>query len=100
MTKKKGCISSTATCSSYEGTKAICEGFTIKCTNTDSATETSACKDPVCSEKTNGTTDDACKSFSYGCVTNGTSCVSISAACDTYLGTSIGSCEKFKGNNK
>lgn len=84
MTKKKGCVSSIASCSSYEGTKATCERFTIKCTNTDSATETSTCKDPVCSDKSDGITDEACKSFSYGCVTNGISCVSISAACNTY----------------
>ncbi|CAD8156844.1 unnamed protein product [Paramecium pentaurelia] len=100
LTKKTGCVAPTATCSSYQGTKATCEGFTIKCTNTNSATDTTACTDPVCTDNTDATTDDACKSFHAKCLTKGTGCIAASAACTAYVGASTDVCGKFKGNNQ
>ncbi|CAK62361.1 unnamed protein product (macronuclear) [Paramecium tetraurelia] len=100
LTKKTGCIASTATCSSYSGTKATCEGFTIKCTNTNSASDTTACVDPVCTDNTDATSDDACKSYHSTCLTKGTGCIAASAACSAYPGTSTDICGKFTGSNQ
>lgn len=100
LTKKTGCVASNASCSSYSGTKATCEGFTIKCTNTNSATDTSACIDPVCTDNTDATTDDACKSYHATCLTKGTGCIAASANCSAYPGTSTDICGKFTGSNK
>ncbi|CAD8107903.1 unnamed protein product [Paramecium sonneborni] len=100
LTNKKGCVDSTAKCTSYKGNKTACQSFTIKCTNSDDATDTSTCKDPVCSENNDATTNDACQSLHRNCLTNGKGCISISENCSSYPGTSIEICGKFKGNNQ
>lgn len=38
------------------------------------------------------TTDDACKAFKEGCITNGRGCVTALAACATYDGTDSATC--------
>ncbi|CAD8071729.1 unnamed protein product [Paramecium sonneborni] len=100
LTKKTGCLAPSAACTSYQGTKATCEGFTIKCTNTNVATDSTDCTAPVCSDNKDATTDEACKSYHINCLTNGAGCIDSSAACSAYPGSSTDICGKFKGANQ
>lgn len=82
LTKKKGCLAPSESCSSYSGTKATCEGFTLKCSNTDTATDSTVCTDITCAGNTTATSDDACNAHHKGCLTKGTGCIDPTAACN------------------
>jgi hypothetical protein len=72
LTKGDGCISKTAPCSSYYGTKTTCGNFTgngKKCWG-DSTTK-AACRDRVCTDKTTATNLSDCDQFLTGCIYNG-----------------------------
>ncbi len=99
LTKKTGCLAPTDPCTSYSGSKATCEGFTLKCTNADGVSETTACTNITCAGNTTATSDDACNSHHKGCLTKGTGCIDPSEACTAYPGTSTDICGKFTGSS-
>ncbi|KAM3140447.1 hypothetical protein pb186bvf_007427 [Paramecium bursaria] len=58
----------------------------------------SQCNSLQCSENTSATTDIACSSFQYGCVTNGKGCIPATSDCSVFVGDKT-QCEQFSGLN-
>lgn len=79
MTKGKGCIDKTEPCSKYQGNQETCKNFvgnSKKCWNQTGSTADSFCVDRKCSDAENTIiSDDICKQFLDGCVTNGKGCI-------------------------
>ena len=58
-----------------------------------------ACVTPTCTALTGTLTSDSlCDSALKGCLTKGTTCVDVSAACGSYAGLTA-ACQGFKGFN-
>ncbi|TNV71570.1 hypothetical protein FGO68_gene4687 [Halteria grandinella] len=107
LTNGNGCIANTATCSQYTGTPDVCDKFygyygsTVqgaRCWNT-SATS-GACTEKQCSHATGMSQDSDCDTFLKGCLYNGNGgCVTASASCGSYTGSSTATCSAFKGSS-
>ena len=98
LTKGNGCLASTAPCSNYFGTRAICSAFTRKCNNSESAIATTACTERICSDDITSTSNFDCNSFKTDCRTKGIGCIDPSKLCGDYNGIQS-ACDDFRGDN-
>ncbi|CAD8145016.1 unnamed protein product [Paramecium octaurelia] len=89
------CFSNTylqGACSTFQGTKTLCEAIKLGCTNTNSAVETDTCTFSCALVTGTSLTHSGCQGYSTTCTANsaGTACLIQAAACSTY--TAQGDC--------
>ncbi|CAK64788.1 unnamed protein product (macronuclear) [Paramecium tetraurelia] len=89
------CFSNTylsGACSTFQGTKTLCEAIKTGCTNAVGAVETDTCTFSCAVVTGTSLTHAGCQGYSTTCTANsgGTACLTLAAACSTY--TAQGDC--------
>ncbi|CAD8055987.1 unnamed protein product [Paramecium sonneborni] len=99
LTTGKGCYKGTTKplCSKYFGDNVSCIGYIGSDGVCEGDVGSNKCRVRRC-ENGNFQTDDQCKEYQKGCVTNGVKCVSSLPTCSTYKGISTG-CNAYIGSD-
>ncbi|CAD8113351.1 unnamed protein product [Paramecium primaurelia] len=74
-------------CSKLFGTQSTCLSYPGYCTNTSTATDTTACVSRKCTDNTDATDNATCATFLPGCISNGKGCVDYTTTCSSMKGT-------------
>ncbi|CAD8113555.1 unnamed protein product [Paramecium primaurelia] len=74
-------------CSKLFGTQSTCLSYPGYCTNTSTATDTTACVQRKCTDNTDATDNATCATFLPGCISNGKGCVDYTTTCQQMKGT-------------
>ncbi|CAK67225.1 unnamed protein product (macronuclear) [Paramecium tetraurelia] len=111
VTRGTGCIPNSEPCTSYRGTKQLCEQFKKYtgldanknpiyeyCSGDATNTATSKCKVRTCADNTTATSDTDCAAYLKGCITKGTGCIDATSSCSGFQGDQA-ICAKFLGSS-